>query len=129
MKIIKCRYCMSFITDMIFASVRSRLTQKGVDWKSIVNTKLTPEQFYTHIPQIDHAFYNDHNFEIVLDCRGYEPKDVTASLSQDEVVIKAEREDKNMSKMYPGMPKIWDPDSGDCCMSTEGIILVTGAWK
>lgn len=40
------------------------LANLGVDWKSIVNTKLTPEQFYTHIPQIDHAFYNDHNFEV-----------------------------------------------------------------
>ncbi|CAH0564217.1 unnamed protein product [Brassicogethes aeneus] len=132
MRILKARYCMQFSADRIFASVRSKLAERGINWNTVLRNPINPDEHREHFPEIDQAFYNNDRFEIVLDGRGYTPKHVKCVIAQDLVEIVAERETKaghmSLIKKYPPLPRQWDSNSGDCCMSTEGIILVTGAW-
>ncbi|XP_019867037.1 uncharacterized protein LOC109596026 [Aethina tumida] len=132
-KVIYCRRCMSFETDGYFDTARQSLTDAGIDWQSVVKIHLTPVQAMLQIPEIDKSVFYDCGFEFILDGRGYKPSNVKCELSQKNILLLAERRLSfgmiSLIKLYPNFQREWDQSSADCCMSSEGIIVVKGNWK
>ncbi|CAH0564216.1 unnamed protein product [Brassicogethes aeneus] len=131
-KFLNVRSCMSFASDSFFQRVRNSLTESGIIWENIVSKHLSPMQAYGRSAEIDKAFYHKTGIDIVLDRRGFEPQHISCSITTDSVEILAERkiEQGHMkaAKRYLKLRQQIDPNTGECCMSSEGIILLTASW-
>ncbi|ENN76227.1 hypothetical protein D910_04457 [Dendroctonus ponderosae] len=80
------------------------------------------------------VFHSDH-FEILIDARGFRPEEIKCLLTSQSVEVSAQKEDqsanaqKRMSlvRQYI-LPKLIVPENGQCCLSSDGMLLIAVPW-
>lgn len=76
------------------------------------------------------------SLKILIDVRGFDPGDITCKITPDNVEVMAQRQEKveTMSKSMSlarnyYLPQKVTPSDGNCCLSTEGILLISAPWS
>lgn len=74
-------------------------------------------------------------FQIVIDVRGFQAEEIKCKITQETVEVLAQKEEKSnsgsksmaLARNYH-LPQMVSPTEGNCCLSAEGILLITAPW-
>ncbi|KAL3281070.1 hypothetical protein HHI36_004294 [Cryptolaemus montrouzieri] len=85
---------------------------------------------------MDSVFFHSDRFEILVDARGYRPEELRCVITANNINVTAQKKEcvndseKNisMSRNYQ-LPQDIIPENGNCCLSSDGILLITAPWR
>lgn len=71
----------------------------------------------------------------MIDVRGFRPEEIKCKITQEAVEVFAQKQEKiestsksmALARSYQ-LPQKANPAQGNCCLSIEGILLVTAPW-
>lgn len=71
----------------------------------------------------------------MIDVRGFLPEEIKCKITHDSVEVLAQKQEKMesasksvaLARTYQ-LPQNVIPTQGNCCLSTEGILLITAPW-
>ncbi|CAG9837373.1 unnamed protein product [Diabrotica balteata] len=126
--------CLSFLEDKCFHKARITLKEFGVNWLDLIQAQEKVNHPAFH--KMDAVFFHQDRFELLVDARGFRPEDIKCKMTTNLVEIIGQRQEalnsgsKSMSlaRNYH-LPQPVKPEEGNCCFSTEGILLVTAPWR
>ncbi|KAG5874944.1 hypothetical protein JTB14_018859 [Gonioctena quinquepunctata] len=80
---------------------------------------------------MDTVFFHQDRFELLIDARGFQPEDIKCRITPNLVEILAQRQEccdkasrsMALTRNYQ-LPQCVKPQEGNCCYSSEGILLV-----
>ncbi|XP_018564634.1 major egg antigen-like [Anoplophora glabripennis] len=130
--------CVSFTADKLFEKARGALQDSGrlQKWTELSRnaTDRTIDEIIDQ-PTMDSVLFLQDRFEILIDARGFRPEDVKCSLTINLVEVAAQKYEKfnagnksmTLTRSYQ-LPQPIKPEEGICCMSSEGILLISAPW-
>ncbi|XP_044751955.1 protein lethal(2)essential for life-like [Coccinella septempunctata] len=118
-----------FLNDKVFYKVRRTLLEKGIAPAKFIEDQKPSEE-------MDSVFFLTDRFEILVDARGYKPEELRCVITANNVNVMAQKKEcvndteKNvsMSRNYQ-LPQDIVPENGNCCLSSDGILLITAPWR
>ncbi|XP_076269982.1 protein lethal(2)essential for life-like [Rhynchophorus ferrugineus] len=126
--------CRCFAHDECFKYAREILDKYGIDWQEELIKINKPQSLHLNSIMDNVTFYQDR-FEILVDIRGFKPEEIKCTVTQRAVEVLAQSEDyseNNQKRMVLSrqyfLPKFANADAGSCCLSSEGVLLVTAPW-
>ncbi|KAL1491444.1 hypothetical protein ABEB36_012042 [Hypothenemus hampei] len=84
---------------------------------------------------MDKTMFHPDRFEIFIDARGFRPDEIKCTVTKHTIEIVAQKEDQcenaqkrtSLIRQY-FLPKNTVPENAQCCLTSEGTLLVTAPW-
>nr|QNJ44849.1 sHSP16.1 [Agasicles hygrophila] len=126
------KQCLSFMEDKCFHNALATLKEFGVDWSDIAICKRKDSSD----KKMDAVFFHKDRFELLVDARGFTPNNIKCKMTPTFIEILGHRVEEplngsksmSLARKYQ-LPQAVKPEEGNCCFSTEGILLVTAPWR
>ncbi|XP_030749538.1 alpha-crystallin B chain-like isoform X3 [Sitophilus oryzae] len=133
-KVLAVARCRCFAHDQCFKNARRMLEESGINWEDeLLELNQSYSVFGTSV--MDNVFFYQDRFEILVDARGFKPEEIKCTVTPRSVEVLAQTENQienaqrrmTLTRQYV-LPKNASPENGTCCLSNEGIFLVTAPW-
>ncbi|XP_050311431.1 alpha-crystallin A chain-like [Anthonomus grandis grandis] len=129
--------CRCFAQDPCFEKIKRSFESIGFKWQEELVDKLKTSSNLDRVTSLimDKAFFLPDRFEILIDARGFRPEDIKCMLTANSLEVSAQKEDRtdnaqkriSLTRQYV-LPQNAVPEKGQCCLSSDGMLLVTAPW-
>nr|AHE77379.1 heat shock protein [Lissorhoptrus oryzophilus] len=127
--------CLKFAEDNCFKNIRDTLSKFEIPWEKALEENQTSKIRF--VSAMDHVIFHSDRFEILVDTRGFKPEEIKCNMTPTSVEVTAQTDAKidnnvqkrmSLSRQYM-LPQNAVPENGVCCLSQEGILLITAPWS